>query len=67
MWWGRVWVSPLPPKNIEKFFTVVYSLPTDNEIVQVQDDINMGGAPIEAGGITPPLFEAKGDGDIIWG
>jgi len=25
-----------------------------------------GGAPIGAGGHDPPLFEAKGAGDIIW-
>ena len=28
---------------------------------------NMGGAPIGAGGHDPPLLEAKGTGDIIWG
>ena len=28
--------------------------------------ISSGGAPMGAGGHDPPLFEAKGDGGIIW-
>ena len=35
-------------------------------LVMVRDRY-MGGAPIGAGGHDPPLLEAKGTGDIIWG